>query len=736
MSQTQSGSDHKRRRIDIACNDCRDRKRKCDGNKPICGSCVKRSSAQCTWQEGRSAKGWSNSYVESLRERIQQLEEERGITFTGSSPRETCHGAKAVLSPISPLEFQIEETEEFEPATVHQPMPPPMGDDIPEAEIIRHLRMNSSGDNLPVGPYQDSTDPVVLDRASAEDDDNESDADSAIDAMGVFGAVGDLQHQRSEFFGPSSTIAFVNHARQAMNQDEESFHAPDQRHAILAFFPGEAVSIGGRFRRSTLVGAKTRLSLDRHRLTIPPRAQADALLDSYWTYVHSLYPILHWPSFSETYSTVWTPSPGRVSSHTVEPQLQNGFYADLDDRHFHCLLNLVFALGSQFGNTVDHSNRSQVGMVFFERAKDLINFDMLLQGNIFLVQILTLMGQFLQSTDMASVCWNIVGLAVRIAQGIGLHQDHDAYDQASSSRRNISQVDMEMRNRAWAACVLLDRVFSMTYGRPLMIRPSMSQRSVLPFAIDDDVLCRGAGEALHSLYDGSGDEDSGKSGITFNFLATAEASEKFKDSTLQKLFNIDKSLTAWNRNLPEHLKARTYNFGASENTTLFGPRTRPFNRQAIIIHARYLHVRLIMFRPVLSALLHSRSVDNPSKHDESMEFAMRQGMLEKCVDLCISSARELVHLITGNLEAGDDILPPTWHNVFFSQPVYPLRLPFERCTSCQNVSGQPDDHLKHLFDNAVFSDQVASHWTNEANELNWLSFFPFLDEDVGTSPSW
>lgn len=50
----------KRRRIAIACNECRDRKRKCDGVKPICGSCIKRSSAQCIWEEGRNSKGWSN----------------------------------------------------------------------------------------------------------------------------------------------------------------------------------------------------------------------------------------------------------------------------------------------------------------------------------------------------------------------------------------------------------------------------------------------------------------------------------------------------------------------------------------------------------------------------------------------------------------------------------------------------------------------------------------------------
>jgi hypothetical protein len=47
-----------------------------------------------------------------------------------------------------------------------------------------------------------------------------------------------------------------------------------------------------------------------------------------------------------------------------------------------------------------------------------------------------------------------------------------------------------------------------------------------------------------------------------------------------------------------------------------------------------------------------------------MESAMRQGMLDKGVNLCVSSACELVELITGNLDIYNDILPPPWHNVF------------------------------------------------------------------------
>jgi hypothetical protein len=57
----------KRRRTALACEECRDRKRKCDGVKPICGACKGRSTAQCIWKQERNSKGWwSNRYIQML----------------------------------------------------------------------------------------------------------------------------------------------------------------------------------------------------------------------------------------------------------------------------------------------------------------------------------------------------------------------------------------------------------------------------------------------------------------------------------------------------------------------------------------------------------------------------------------------------------------------------------------------------------------------------------------------
>lgn len=64
------------------------------------------------------------------------------------------------------------------------------------------------------------------------------------------------------------------------------------------------------------------------------------------------------------------------------------------------------------------------------------------------VQALLIMTLFLQSTPFAGRCWNSVGIACRLAQGLGLHTE------SSGGRRK--PMETEIRRRVWHGCVVLD----------------------------------------------------------------------------------------------------------------------------------------------------------------------------------------------------------------------------------------------------------------------------------------
>jgi hypothetical protein len=122
------------------------------------------------------------------------------------------------------------------------------------------------------------------------------------------------------------------------------------------------------------------------------------------------------------------------------------------------MLNIVFALGVLHNMELTQQERDDISYTFFRRAKSLLGLDLLESGSTPLVQVLLLMGQYLQTRDITSSCWNIIGMAIRVAQGIGLHLQPEEREEGDASNcQAADQLEEEMRRRAWTGCVLLDR---------------------------------------------------------------------------------------------------------------------------------------------------------------------------------------------------------------------------------------------------------------------------------------
>lgn len=126
-----------------------------------------------------------------------------------------------------------------------------------------------------------------------------------------------------------------------------------------------------------------------------------------------------------------------------------------------------------------------------------------------------------------------------------------------------------------------------------------------------------------------------------------------------------------------------------------------------------------MFRPVLSALLHLSSGGPHSEPDNSMESVMHQSMLEQGVNLCVSSACDLVELITDNLEIYNDILPPPWHNVFCMCSTSPL---ITTCSST-NVLDIHSCAIVFLICRLCCLDRIERKGTLVASWNKCLEFF-------------
>jgi hypothetical protein len=261
--------------------------------------------------------------------------------------------------------------------------------------------------------------------------------DSPVNAMGTVSAITEPGLDSSDhFYGTSSIVSF-----------SQQIYQTQQR------LSGRADCIPGQTSASAALPAQGMLSELLSSIPtskpddyfLPPRVLADHLLSCYWNRVHCLYPFVHQQSFISAYNLLW----GSDTQEVLQDSIARvglgspGCSASV----FYCALNAIFALGCQFSD-LRLAERENLSETFFRRSKQLLRIDILDEGSLALIQTLLIVAQFLQSTQFPNRCWNVVGLACRIAQGLGLHLD--------SGNDNKPFVEVEMRRRTWYGCVTLD----------------------------------------------------------------------------------------------------------------------------------------------------------------------------------------------------------------------------------------------------------------------------------------
>lgn len=172
---------------------------------------------------------------------------------------------------------------------------------------------------------------------------------------------------------------------------------------------------------------------------LPSRRLADDFLENFWRFTHPLYPIVHQGTINNAYQCLWlSPSDGRQSAQV----------SFSESRVFWSTLNVIFAMGCQFSDHVEVSQRVSLANEFYNRSQSISSSFVLEAATVESVQFLLLTSIYLQSTQHASRCWNTLGLAIRAAQAVGLHRDAEC----------CTLLDREVGRRIWHNCVILDRL--------------------------------------------------------------------------------------------------------------------------------------------------------------------------------------------------------------------------------------------------------------------------------------
>lgn len=133
------------------------------------------------------------------------------------------------------------------------------------------------------------------------------------------------------------------------------------------------------------------------------------------------------------------------------------------------------------------------------------------------------------------------------------------------------------------------------------------------------------------------------------------------------VFKLDYALTAWSQSLPAYFSSQS---NSSEN--------RIINRQSVVLRlrynnsilfpkthqlktGRYLHVRMVLLRPILSKYsdLYTRAPSISSEDSLPQRFALQ------CSIICVKSAQDVINMVHTHLPHDDSIglLPSWWYNI-------------------------------------------------------------------------
>ncbi|KAJ5383226.1 fungal specific transcription factor [Penicillium concentricum] len=637
-----------RRKVALACDSCRGKKIRCDGNKPICGPCMRRSYRidQCVYDTENARNASRDEYLHTLHQRIKELEDAR--SKDGVSIQTPTNPQSQLLSEANREVGMHAEAADFSTCAGQSHLESAAQDPTP-----RSSEVEVPADSRPAAtpcPCHNSQS-VLTGEATAQSYESPlfDEGEGHVTGMGQItapAAEGRRRSARFQFYGSSSTASFMRFAWQSM--------------------PSRPIS-GSTAQPvySRLQDTSTKYRFDDFAL--PPRMLADHLLKCFFDKVYILYPFFHRPAFEAAYRNLWRAEDESCPLTDLRIGLGSSFESGSRSIVFHCALNLMFALGCHFAD-IAAEEVEPAAHSFFLRAKGFIGLDFLDINTLGVVQTLLITALFLQSSPYPSRCWNSVGVACRVALGLGLHE--------SDTLATLTPLESDIRWRTWHGCVMMDITLSMTYGRPSMTTHLAS----LPPPTDLD--------------NSSGEERTGEPkimefyreaielyGILDRILADVynpcrgrSPQHQSQQATkglggLDTVLDIERQLTLFEANLPCVLKWPAGPSAAHAD----GEPNLAIAQQRNVLHARYIHLHLLLYRPIFTQLyserVRTREAATGPELQESWIFSVTSqstlysSMSSKCATSCVMAAIDLTHLVheTYQTNAAD----AWWYNGFY-----------------------------------------------------------------------
>lgn len=259
-------------------------------------------------------------------------------------------------------------------------------------------------------------------------------------------------------------------------------------------------------------------------------ARISHLLDFYFAHSHTLYPVVRQNEFT---TVLW-----RVYANPLDSLVQSPLWQ--------FRIWMVLAIGSTAYCSVSLVDETE-SVRFFNKA--MTYFESVMgYGDLAALEALMLQVSFSFFNKIGPNTWFLVGVAARMAIGMGLH--------ASDTYKSLAVDVAEYQKRLFFSLYMMDRVVSVALGRPFAIHDD--DIDVEPFADADDeqikpdgIIPRGTLEPssmavpLHILALRRIASDTRS--LVHSIKSSQEQNQAVKDQTIQALH---KRLIEWRRSMP------------------------------------------------------------------------------------------------------------------------------------------------------------------------------------------
>ncbi|KAI1373872.1 fungal-specific transcription factor domain-containing protein [Hypoxylon crocopeplum] len=293
---------------------------------------------------------------------------------------------------------------------------------------------------------------------------------------------------------------------------------------------------------------------------VPPALEEETAINAYFAHIHGIVPLLSEPYFRE----MW-----RRGQRCDRPWL--------------ALLNMVLVLGSL---TVGDDESSGI---YYARAQAYLDFELLGTGCLESLQALCLLGGlYLHYKNSPNMAYAVMGLAYRIAIGLGLHLQPARFAPGNNSAQEAlgGPWRPQIRRQVWWSLFCLDTWGSMTLGRPTLGRWDPKTMNVQPVVVAGNMEEKTPPNAAALSLD---------SARAFCLIATKVQHRLAQSSpmSIDEIVLFDAEVQSWYQGLPPaflHLERCPASLLSAQ----------------YIMRNRYFNLRLLLFRSVLLRYAHAK----------------------------------------------------------------------------------------------------------------------------------